>query len=224
MKVRWKNNAWVQILCLRELSSMQEMFDQAAHGDLSLHVGLLMNRGGNCASLKIGNHLPEKVGRYQSNFVRVLRCGERATDRKTVHRVDIDSGKLLFIPEQSRSFAKTLVGMLVAFDHCDNLCVLTLLSETRDESFRLLAMIDGLKHSSNDRDLGPGAKKVCHELAGDESVQPRLDAHYRRALTYRGVSRNAYNTSALLFRCVDQGSHGGGIARCHYDAANLCFE
>src|SRR5690349_3621340 len=113
-----------------------------------------MNRGRNCAPLEVRNHLSEEVSSNQADLVRALRGRQRATNRKTVDGIYVDSGKFRFVPEQSCSLAKTLVRMFVAFDHRDNLSAWASLPEARDESVGLLTVIDGLQHSSNDRHLG----------------------------------------------------------------------
>src|SRR5690242_8449052 len=82
---------------------------------LPLAVGLLIDRGGDDAFVKIRSHLREKIGGNQFHFSRQAMSSQRTAHRKTIDRIHIESSKVRGLAEQLECLLKTFILVLVPF-------------------------------------------------------------------------------------------------------------
>ena len=91
VEVGGHNDAGAEVHFLREGGLVGQMIGHKSDGDLSLTVGLLLDRCGDCSLLQMRRHLCEQVCRYQFYFAGQTAFRECPTDRQAVHGVDVNS-------------------------------------------------------------------------------------------------------------------------------------
>src|ERR1700675_974450 len=104
----------------REVNAVGEVVGEETHRDLTLAVGVLVNRGGDNSFLKVRSHLGEEVRGDELYFSFETARSEGAAHRKAVDRVYIKSVECGETPEEIGCFLEAFVFVLVAFHHADD--------------------------------------------------------------------------------------------------------
>src|SRR5258708_32916586 len=78
----------------RKMGVVCEVIGHEPNSHLTLPIRLLVNGSSDRPLLKIGSHFGEKVRCYQFYFSSQALCHERAADRKTVNRFQLNAAKL----------------------------------------------------------------------------------------------------------------------------------
>src|ERR1700757_2659324 len=149
---------------------MQESLSEVPDRQLSLNVGLLMDRSCNCSGLYGWDHFAKKVGGDYPHLPVTRSILERPANRQAVDGIDINSRQVRFFLQQLPRLAKAFLCVLMSLNHCHYAAPCGSLLETGGKAIGFLAVIDGLQHARDNRYLAPGWDKISHQLTGDQSV------------------------------------------------------
>src|ERR1700730_17345489 len=104
MQVRGHHDSGAEMRCRREVHPVGEVIGEQTHGDLTLAVRVLVNRGADDTFLKVRRHLGKEVRGDELYFSFETARTESAADRKTVDRVHIKSVERGKTPEEIGCF------------------------------------------------------------------------------------------------------------------------
>src|SRR5260370_24138079 len=116
---------------------------------LALAMRLLIDRGRDCPFFKVGRHLREEIRRYQFSFSGKAACAEGTAHGKAVDGIHIKSGESWIVAEKVERLLKTLVFVLVSFDHTGDLAAGAVLRKCFRKTSGFLAMIFSIQQTRN---------------------------------------------------------------------------
>ena len=129
---------------------------------------------------------------------------QRPAHRQTVHRVDVESGKLRRLAKQLECLLKTLVFVLVSFDYSEDLSPGAMLGERFRKTSRFLAMIFRVQHAGYDRYLRTRRHKLTHQFSSQTTVQLRFHTHDAGAPAFGSVGGDADYANSLFLGFVNE--------------------
>src|ERR1700693_2948109 len=149
-----------------------EMVYHEPNRHLALAMWLLIDRGRDCAFFKVGRHLREEIRRYQLSFSGKAACAEGTAHGKAVDGIHIKSSKSWIVAEKIKRLLKTLVFILVSFDHAGDLATGAVLRKRFRKAIGFLAMIFGTQHTRYHGHFGARQHKLPHQLPCQPAIQP----------------------------------------------------
>src|SRR5271165_980638 len=129
---------------------------------LTLTVRLLINRGSDSALFEIGRHLSEEIRCYQFCFSRKAASAEGPAHWKAVDCIDVNSGEARNAAQKIKCLLKTLVFVLMSFDHADNLAPGTVSRKCVGKPRGFSPVILGAQHARNHSHFGAWRHKFTH--------------------------------------------------------------
>ena len=129
---------------------------------LALAVGLLIDRGGDDAFVKIRSHLREKIGGNQFHFSSQAMGSQGAAHRKTVHGIHVESSQVGGLVEQLERLLKTLILVFVPFNDRYYRSSRAMPWKGLGEAIRLPAMIFRTQHARNEGHSRTRRNKLSH--------------------------------------------------------------
>src|ERR1700730_8904128 len=126
-----------------------EMVYHEPNRHLALAMWLLIDRGRDCPFFKVGRHFREEIRRYQFSFSGKGACAEGTAHGKAVDGIHIKSSENRIVAEKVKRLLKTLVFVLVSFDHTGDLAAGALLRKRFRKTTGFVSMICRLRHTRN---------------------------------------------------------------------------